>query len=239
MKKFTKVIGSAIGMTAALALSVSTTQAQNLLTDPGFDLGIYTANPITPATVGDGWAGINGVPVLSPRGSSTDYALSSPNSYLTTMGPGDTWDFNGAYQAVGGIVAGQIYTASVSFLTTTGFGAAEPNWSGNPAVGAYVILHFNQDVAGLPQVGSSASINNTGVGLTPGTWYSESISAVAPAGATVATVFVAFMEDGMQTAPEKVYFDDASLIPAPEPSSLALLGMGLGIPFYFWRRRNS
>jgi hypothetical protein len=37
-----------------------------------------------------------------------------------------------------------------------------------------------------------------------------------------------------------MYFDDASLTTlVPEPSSLALWGMGLGLPFYFWRRRNS
>ena len=37
-----------------------------------------------------------------------------------------------------------------------------------------------------------------------------------------------------------MYFDDASLTTSvPEPLSLALLGMGLGLPFHFWRRRNS
>jgi hypothetical protein len=237
MKMSPKVITGAIGVAAALALSVSTTQAQNLLTDPGFDLGLFTANPITPATVGTGWAPINGTGPGTSQGSSTAQFLSSPNSYLVTMGAGDAWDFTGPYQAVGGIVAGQTYTASVSFLTTTGFGEGVAGNSGNAGVGAYLQIQFNQDVAGLPQVGTTASINNTGVGITPGTWYTESISAVAPAGATVAEVYVAFMDDGTQTAPQTLYFDNASLV--PEPSSLALLGMGLGLPFYFLRRRNS
>ncbi len=36
-----------------------------------------------------------------------------------------------------------------------------------------------------------------------------------------------------------MYFDDASLATSvSEPSSLALLGMGLGLPFYFWRRNS-
>lgn len=235
MKLFTKVIGTSFGMAAALALSASTSYA-NLLTDPGFDLGLSTANPITPATVGTGWAPINGGGPGTSQGSSTAESLSSPNSYLVTMGAGDGWDFTGPYQAVGGIVAGQTYTASVSFLTTTGFGEGVAGNAGNAAVGAYLQIQFNQDVAGLPQVGTTASINNTGLGLTPGTWYSESISAVAPAGATVAEVYLAFMDDGTQTAPQTLYFDNASLV--PEPSSLALLGMGLGIPFYFFRRRN-
>lgn len=37
-----------------------------------------------------------------------------------------------------------------------------------------------------------------------------------------------------------MYFDDASLTTSgPEPSSLALLGLAMGLPFCFWRRRNS
>jgi hypothetical protein len=244
MKMFPKVITGAIGVASALVLTSSTASA-NLLTDPGFDLGLYTPQPIQPATVGAGWAAINGTGPGTSQGSSSAQFLSSPNSYLVTMGAGDAWDFTGPYQAVGlgvngvTIIPGQTYTANVSFLTTTGFGEGIAGNSGNAAVGAYLQIQFNSNAANLPQVGATASINNTGVGLSTGTWYNETISAVAPAGAQVAEVYLALMDDGTQTAAQTVYFDNASLTTVPEPSILALLGMGLSLPFYFLRRRSS
>ena len=62
MKKFSKIIGSAVGVAAALALSISTTQAQNILTDPYFESGAPgQPNPILlPGGVGGGWAVFNG-----------------------------------------------------------------------------------------------------------------------------------------------------------------------------------
>lgn len=239
MKTFSKIIGSTVGMTTFFAFAASTAIAQgNLLVNPDFSTPITITAPIGPSTVGDGWANLNGT------GSGTSQGISSYSSnpaYLVTMGSGDA-DSAGAYQAVGAgtngvtVTAGQTYKATVSFLTTTGFGAGRTNWSGDVAVGAYLQLEFNSDATGLPQIGSTSSINNTGAGLLPDTWYSESVAAVAPAGATVAEVYLAFMEDGGQTAQEEVYFDNGSLTAVPEPVSLALFLLGL--PFLLLRRRK-
>ena len=233
-----KMIGGLFSTAAVLASAGLTAQAQgNLLVDPNFSTQITITQPIEPATVGDGWASINGTGPGTSQGISS---YSGSPAYLVTMGAGDAWDFTGPYQAVGAgvngvtITPGQTYMVTVSFLTTTGFGAGEPNWSGNIAVGAYLQLEFNSDTTGLPEVGSTASINNTGAGLLLGNWYYESVTAVAPAGASVAEVYLAFMEDGNQTAPEDVYFDNASLTAVPEPASLALLALGL--PLFFIRR---
>jgi hypothetical protein len=240
MKNLFKIAGSALGVATLFTLAALNAHAQgNLLVDPSFSSPITITAPIGPGTIGAGWASLNGTGTGTSQGIST-YA-GNP-AYLVTMGAGDALDSTGPYQAIGAgtngvtISAGQTYKATVSFLTTTGFGAGEPNWSGNVAVGAYLQLEFNSDAAGLPQIGSTSSINNTGAGLLMGTWYSESVTAVAPAGATVAEVYLAFMEDGNQTSPEEVYFGNASLAAVPEPASLALLV--LGFPFIFMGRRK-
>lgn len=241
MKTLLKTIGGAACIAALSAFAPSIGHAQgNLLIDPDFSTPITISPPIGPSTIGAGWASLNG------SGTGTSQGISSyagNPAYLVTMGAGDAADFTGPYQAVGAgvngvtITAGQTYTATVSFLTTSGFGASRSNWSGDPTVGAYLQLEFNSDTAGLPQVGSTSSINNTGAGILTDTWHTQSVSAVAPAGATVAEVYLAFMEDGTQTSPEDLYFANASLTTVPEPASLALFGLGLS--FILVRRRNS
>lgn len=238
--KTIKMIGGAFGMVATFVLTSSSTHAQGtLLVDPDFSTPITITAPIEPNMIGDGWASLNG------SGSGTSQGISSyagNPAYLVTMGAGDANDLAGPYQAVGAgvhgvtITPGQAYTATVSFLTTTGFGASRSDWSGNVAVGVYLKLVFNSDTAGLPQIGTAASINNTGAGLLTDHWYSETVASVAPAGATVAEVYLAFMEDGTQTTPEDVYFQNASLTAAPEPASFALCVLGL--PFLLMRRRK-
>ena len=52
-------------------------------------------------------------------------------------------------------------------------------------------------------------------------------------------MYLMFMDNGGNTV-DNQYFDDAALTaPVPEPSSLALVTMGLAVPFYFIRRRKS
>jgi hypothetical protein len=45
------------------------------------------------------------------------------------------------------------------------------------------------------------------------------------------------MENGSQTAADALYWDNASLTLIPEPSTLALLGLGLAGALV-WRRRQ-
>jgi hypothetical protein len=248
MKMLSKIIGSSIAIAAALTFSASTTQAQNLLVNPGFDAsgaGNFTANPITIAGINQGWATFGNVG-QNDMSSSPDSPISTPYALLEVNGVGSSWSPQGAYQITdgiaegGAIIPGDTYTYSIWAITDTG-----TTWGPTPVD---LQLSFN-DVTGIggtvTPIGLSpnnGSFNyGTSVANTANGWVEYSVSAVAPAGAAYAMVYAMFMDYG-QVTPENMYFDSASLLdvtPIPEPSTLALLSLGLAVPFYFIRRRKS
>jgi len=229
-----KVIGSTVGVAAALALSVSTTQA-NILTDPGFESGAAgQPNPIPlPGGAGGGWAVFNGAAYANAAAETGNWGI------IEAQAPGAAWNFMAPYQVVGGVSAGQQYILTADFMTPTGI---------SEAAGGYVpvviqLTYFNAAGADLGTV-ETGGAGAKAIQYWPAAanvWYTGTVTATAPAGAVYVAPYLAFMENGSQTGPDTLYWDNASLtqVQVPEPSSLALLAMGLGIPFYFLRRRNS
>jgi hypothetical protein len=228
---------SAVCATALLVTAV-TTQAQTIV-NGSFETSPagFTANPITVATVDQGWAtfggGNGGTSAQNNMSASAYTPYSGSYALLETAAVGNGWNPSGAYQIISGITPGQKYTFGIWALTDTVNTA--PN-------GILVQLGFYDSL--LTQVSSVENPNNTvGInGLLPtiGTWTYYSVSATAPAGYTDAVMYVMFQDNNSAVTTENMFFDNASLTvfgAVPEPSTFALLGMGTAALMVF-RRRN-
>ena len=219
-----KIIGgSSIAIVAAVAFSASTTQAQ--LVDGSFENPFQSLTAaITLATVNEGWDVNFGGATAS---QSSAYAEDGSYSLLTYNAIGNNWNPVGTYQVVSGISVGSQYTLSVYAMAPTAL-------TGNYGTPIDVQLQFFNS--------SLVNITTTETGWSTlgalGSWKQYSVTATAPAGAVYAAPYLMFMDNG-QTAQDNVYFDNATLTVVPEPSTLALLSLGLAVPFYFIRRRKS
>jgi len=218
MKMFPKVIAAAFGVVAAYSISA---QAQGIV-DPNYS-GPYTANPITVAGVDPGWAPFSaGLIATTPtyNGAATSLGL--------VLGAQDNWGTPGAYQIDSGVTPGLKYTVSAWVYQTA------------PATTAGGLLQLGFETAALGGISTVENPGNT-VGITINgpldVWTEYSVSATAPAGYTDAVVYT-MAQDYNNANPLAFYFDGVS-IAVPEPATIALLGMGLALPFYFLRRRSS
>jgi hypothetical protein len=199
----TKLLASVVCMAGALAASTGTTLAQNLLVDPSFEGAAFgQPNPIpVPGGAGGGWAAFSGNLTTAAAHSGSQSVALWDNS----------WNPSGVYQIVNA-TAGTSYTAGAWFENT---GAAS-GW-GTPFL---INMEFH-DAAGA-QVGTTASTGWSAEVLNQ--WESLSTTGTAPAGTAYAYVY--FMAMNSTTTGAAFSVDDASLVAAPEPSTLALLALG-------------
>ena len=205
----------------ALVIAAFQTHAQNILVNPGFEDPLLS-NP----GVNEGWAAFGGAErndmLLSP-----DYAHSGDYSLLAQNAPGNNWNPVGVEQVVNGAMPGITYEFECWYLTDTGVTLA--------AQMPPVALEIEFLDSAMVNLGVTGGFNY--VIPSNDTWYQGSVIATAPAGSVYVKVLAMFMDNG-QTAAEHVYFDDASIPLIPEPSGLALVGMGLGVLFCFRNGRN-
>ncbi len=233
------ILGCSSVAAAVLVISASTTQAQSLV-NASFDTSPagFTANPITVAGVDQGWATFNndGTAAWSDMSSSAYSPLSGPGALLETVSPGNNWGPAGAYQVISGITPGQKYTFNIWALTDTA--------NDFYATTNGVLVQLGFETAAL---GGASSVENPGntVGLSlalpsqQGVWTEYSVSATAPAGYTDAIVYAMFQDNATATSLENLYFDQASIVAAPEPTTIALAGLGGAAAFAMIRRRKS
>jgi hypothetical protein len=207
-----------LALTAALLFSLTTsTFAANLLVDSGFE------NPITqdgPPFVGL-WEGFQGGgasagnSALMPRTGLQSLGLSINNTVNT---------FAGAFQDVAGLAPGMSFSLGGWHMTTT-----------SPlSLGVEVRIEWRNSVSDTEV---SRTPNATPI---PGAAYSQfGFDGLVPAGADTARVVYAIQS--FSTNPlgnGTVYVDDMSFTVVPEPSSMALAGLG-GLALVAMRRKRA
>jgi hypothetical protein len=215
MKKTKLTIGSAACAVAVLVLGNSTIQAQNLLVDPGFESN--------GAAVGD-WITFNGAAFSTAQARTGTFSMADP---------GPTGNYSGSYETFASAPGLQYDLSGYGFIPTA-------LTAGDGQLQITFFSGANGSGANLGTVATSpgnAQLSNLITPTSPtGQWISlDTGIAQAPAGAQSLQVFTL----GAQPVGSVVYFDDLTLIQVPEPSILTLMGMGLGVPCYFLRRRNS
>jgi PEP-CTERM motif len=234
MKMLNKIVGGSFGVAAALALSTSSVQAQNLLVNGSFETSPsgFTANPITLATVNQGWATF-GLSQNNMSGS-LDSPLDGSETLYGQQAAGSAYNNEGAYQIVSGITVGTTYNLLAYTLTDIPISSPFTSNSGVPGP-VDIQLQF-----------MDASLNTLATfdhGWSPtgpmNTWTQYSVSGAAPVGTAYAAVYLFYMYDGAQTTTQEMYYDKASLVATPEPATFSLVGMGLASSFFLIRRRKS
>jgi hypothetical protein len=231
MKTILGTIASTTCLAAVLSLAPSTTQAQNLLVDAGFESGAPSQpNPIPlPGGAGGGWTVFNGAAYSTAHPETGTWGIQE------VQGIGQAWNFEAPYQVVGGVTPGLQYTLSADYMTTTGNSQAPGGYT--PIV--IQLTYFNSAGTDIGTVETSPG-NARAVQYDMGalnTWFTGTVTATAPAGAVYVAPYLAFMENGSQTAADTLYWDNAILTQVPEPTSLALLGLGLAGAM-IWHRRQ-
>jgi hypothetical protein len=198
------------------ALSVASGPGQNLLSDPGFESGTLVSN------------GVNGWWTVVDAVFSQNYSRSG------------LWSMNCYY------APSQVHGVSVQAVTATpgltytlsGWGFT-PSTLGSSDFGSLIL--FFEDANGRllgnytnssPTYFSSNPILNSSL---VGNWIPLSITEIAPTNAATVWAETTLFNPA---AGDAVYFDDINLSVVPEPSLLALVGLGTAI-FLRWRSAKS
>jgi len=205
---------------ASVVISLTTsTFAQNLLVNAGFEDPItYDGAPF----VGS-WEGFNAGAGSSAANSSVLPRTGLLSLELSILGIDNS--FAGAFQDVPGLVSGVDYVFS-------GWHATPSNPLG---LGVEVRIEWRNS-------GSNAEVSRTPnltLAPTSATYSPFSLTAAVPVGADTARVVYAIQTFGPE--PDNngiVYVDDVSFAAVPEPTTLALIGLG-GLALVTTRRQRT
>ena len=220
----TKLAALAACLLGALAFVTTDARAQNLLANPDFESGL------------DGWTAFGAASSDAAYHQSGSYALKEFGNWWST------WDATGVYQNLPAS-PGQLWTVQAYGLdpSSDAISGANQNFALLKIVWLDSTGQALQPLAGPGAVfGSSAGIESAHLdNTTPlDTWQLLTASGVAPEGTVTAQIFGGlFLQPAWEGG--SLWFDNesATAVAAPEPASLALLGLG-GLSALLWRRRN-
>jgi MYXO-CTERM domain-containing protein len=195
-------LAGVVACVVALSAGISA-QAQNLLTDPGFESG-GTASP---------WSTFNG------------------GAFSQTFAHTGTWSMNDNGHGGFGVPGSFQFLPTSAGLSydLTGFGLTPSAPGGGTTFGALQITFFsgaNGTGSNLGTVqtspGNALVSNQINASSPTSLWIPlDTGTATAPAGSQSLEVFTIVVDQN----PANVYFDDLSLVQVPEPSSFALAGL--------------
>jgi hypothetical protein len=188
-------------------------QAQNLLADPGFESGVFSAN---------GWSPVNAA------------ALSHDYSHSGVWSLKDAYDSNGIGPVVGGTqivpgTPGLTYSLSAWALIPAALSGGQGLLLIDFQDSNHQLINYNGTV--FYTVGALASAPTQ-------TWTFLSGSVTAVPGTAYVQVIGELFNSVNPSPANVVYFDDVSLTQVPEPVGLAFVSLGLGAFVCGLRRRE-
>lgn len=204
---------SAFTLLAILSLSSSQLSAQNLLTNASFESVLEYGDPTLPNWFAFFGAGSDGTFSTIDGGYTGNVNASDGANNLSISNNGTPDGFSGVFQRVGGATAGLEYLFEFEALS---------NGSAAFPIGAEFRIEFLDIAGGV--IGSTGNVAIAG-DLTD-TYQSFSLAAVAPAGTEFINPVIAIETFSANGTPGNLFVDNASLSVVPEPSSVALLGLG-------------
>jgi len=192
---------------------VRSSQAQNLLADPGFESGVFSPNS---------WSAVNAA------------AFSHDYSHGGVWSLKDAYDSNGIGPVVGGTQVVPGFPGLTYSLSA---------WALIPAAlnGGQGLLLIDFQDSNHQLINYNGAVFYTVGALTTSptqTWNFLSGSVTAVPGTAYVQVIAELFNLGSPSPNNVVYFDDVSLTQVPEPAGLALICLGVGAFAHGLRRRE-
>lgn len=226
-----------VGGASALACLISTfsASAQNLLIDPSYELN-------TAASAG-GWNGGGSVRATGewmpppatgghsfrlPAGSNAvNLAFEGPlNPNLTNITAGSEFDLT-AYGLVTNAIISGFSGVQATFFSASGANLGTVQTSPGQAIFSNQINSNNATIS----ASSSSPTNGTWIPLDTGVF-------TAPTGSAYMDVFAISVDVVESNGAAGTWIDNLSLVAVPEPSTMMLGLIGIGLPLLMMRRRS-